>query len=132
MEKTDTTFEGVDENMELDTQEQRELTEFETVKQGKANADEIEFDKIQMKDLMKGKSKKQEYRKIPVPRHRFTPLKTNWESILKTLVQHMKLQVRMNTKRRAVELRTSEATQDVGAIQKGADFLKAFMLGFEI
>lgn len=38
----------------------------------------------------------------------------------------------MNTKRRTVELRTSKATEDVGAIQKGADFLKAFMLGFEM
>ena len=44
----------------------------------------------------------------------------------------MKLQVRMNTKRRAVELRTSDKTEDVSAIQKAADFLKAFMLGFEI
>ena len=44
----------------------------------------------------------------------------------------MKIQVRMNTKRRAVELRSSELTEDIGAIQKAADFLKAFMLGFEI
>ena len=51
-----------------------------------------------------------------MPRHRFTPLKQEWESILKTLVEHMKLQVRMNTKRRAVELRTSKHTEDIGAI----------------
>jgi RNA-binding protein PNO1 len=38
----------------------------------------------------------------------------------------------MNTKRRAVELRTSNLTEDIGAIQKAADFLKAYMLGFEI
>merc|ERR1719469_780750 len=38
----------------------------------------------------------------------------------------------MNTKRRAVELKTSSATQDVGAIQKGTDFLKCFMLGFDL
>lgn len=60
------------------------------------------------------------------------PLKSNWDSILKTLVEHMKLQVRMNTKRRAVEIRTGPLTEDIGAIQKAADFLKAFMLGFEI
>ena len=76
--------------------------------------------------------KKTEYRRIPVPRHRFTPLKQEWESILKTLVEHMKLQVRMNTKRRAVELKTSKHTEDIGAIQKGADFLKCFMLGFDL
>ena len=38
----------------------------------------------------------------------------------------------MNVKRHAVELRTSKATVDVGAIQKGADFLKCFMLGFDL
>ena len=38
----------------------------------------------------------------------------------------------MNTKRRAVELKTSKATADIGAIQKGADFLKCFMLGFDL
>ena len=75
---------------------------------------------------------KTQYRRVPVPRHRMTPLKQSWDSILKTLVEHMKLQVRMNTKRRAVELRTSKATQDIGAIQKGADFLKCFMLGFDL
>ena len=67
-----------------------------------------------------------------MPRHRFAPLKTHWDSILKTLVEHMKLQVRMNTKRRAIEMRTSPETEDIGAIQKAADFLKAFMLGFEL
>jgi RNA-binding protein PNO1 len=38
----------------------------------------------------------------------------------------------MNTKRRCVEMRTSKTTEDIGAIQKGADFLKAFMLGFDL
>ena len=44
----------------------------------------------------------------------------------------MKLQVRMNVKRRAVELKSSKHTSDVSAIQKGADFMKCFMLGFEL
>ena len=118
-------FKGVDEEMELDKDEVKILTEFETVnKEGK----DIEFDKIQIKDL----GLKVEHRRVPVPRHRFAPLKQNWDSILKTLVEHMKLQVRMNTKRRSVELRTSDKTEDIGAIQKAADFMKAFMLGFEI
>ena len=102
---------GVDENMELEEAEREELMRFETV-QTKKNDNEIEFDKIKIADL----GVKNEYRRIPVPRHRFTPLKQNWESILKTLVEHMKLQVRMNTKRRAVEIRTSKLTEDVGAI----------------
>jgi rRNA processing protein Krr1/Pno1 len=29
-------------------------------------------------------------------------------------------------------MKTSEFTEDIGAIQKGADFLQAFMMGFEL
>ena len=84
----------------------------ETIKQKDNENTAIEFDKIKVSDL----GVKDQYRKIPVPRHRFTPLKQNWDSILKTLVEHMKLQVRMNTKRRAVELKTSKHTTDISAI----------------
>ena len=38
----------------------------------------------------------------------------------------------MNLKNKSVELRTSEHTEHVSALQKSADFLKAFLLGFEI
>jgi len=61
-----------------------------------------------------------------------TPLKNNWLKIYTPLVQHMKLQVKMNIKKRAVELKTSKYTEDLGAIQKGHDFVKAFSLGFEV
>ena len=107
--------------MDLNEEEKNELMQFETLNQ------EIDLNK-DIKDVVK----KTEYRKVPVPRHRLTPLKGNWDSILKTLVDHMKLQVRMNTKRRAVEIRTSKFTEDQGAIQKASDFLKAYMLGFEL
>ena len=70
--------------MELDTEERKALTEFETVNQA---GKEIDFDKVQVKDL----GQKVEHRRVPVPRHRFAPLKQNWDSILKTLVEHMKL-----------------------------------------
>ncbi|KAJ5996537.1 hypothetical protein N7522_008197 [Penicillium canescens] len=73
-----------------------------------------------------------ETRKVPVPPHRMTPLKANWTKICPPIVEHLKLQVRMNIKSRAVELRTSKFTNDVGALQKGADFVKAFTLGFDI
>jgi RNA-binding protein PNO1 len=46
-------------------------------------------------------------RRIGVPPHRLTPLKENWEKIVKTIVDHLKLQIRMNTKRKAVELRVN-------------------------
>ncbi|MCJ1431791.1 pre-rRNA-processing protein pno1 [Xylographa pallens] len=72
-----------------------------------------------------------ETRKVPIPPHRMTPLKISWPKIYPPLVEHLKLQVRMNIKSRAVELRTSKHTTDSGALQKGEDFVKAFSLGFE-
>jgi len=75
---------------------------------------------------------KVEFRKVSVPTHRYTPLKENWLKIYTPIVNNMKLQIRMNTQSRHVELRTSEYTEDTGAIQKAADFIKAFMLGFEV
>ena len=40
--------------------------------------------------------------------------------------------MRFNTKTRSVEMKTSPHTKDTGALQKGADFVSAFMLGFEV
>ncbi|KAI8384474.1 pre-rRNA-processing protein PNO1 [Radiomyces spectabilis] len=71
-------------------------------------------------------------RKIPIPPHRMSPLKRHWLEIYSPLVEHMNLQVRMNVKTRTVELRTSPSTTDSGALQKGADFVRAFALGFEV
>lgn len=79
--------------------------------------------------LMDGKV---ESRKIPVPPHRYTPLKENWLKIFTPIVEHLKLQIRFNLTSRKVELRSSKDTQDIGAIQKGADFVQAFILGFEV
>lgn len=73
-----------------------------------------------------------EYRKIPIPPHRMAPLKANWIKIYTPLVENLKLQVRMNLKGRLVEIRTCPETSDLGFIQKGADFLKAFCLGFSL
>lgn len=76
---------------------------------------------------------KLESRKVPVPPHRMTPLRNNWTKIYPPLVDHLKLQVRMNLKTRSVELRTNpKHTTDPGALQKGADFIKAFTLGFDL
>ncbi|KAK2750252.1 pre-rRNA-processing protein pno1 [Onygenales sp. PD_40] len=73
-----------------------------------------------------------ETRKVPVPPHRMTPLKATWPKIYPPLVEHLKLQVRMNIKTRSVELRSSKHTTDTGALQKGEDFVKAFTLGFDV
>ncbi|KAG0365191.1 pre-rRNA-processing protein PNO1 [Gamsiella multidivaricata] len=71
-------------------------------------------------------------RKIAIPPHRMTPLKNEWMKIYSPLVDHLKLQVRMNVKSKSVEIRTSKHTDDTGALQKGADFIRAFALGFDI
>lgn len=73
-----------------------------------------------------------EMRRIPVPSHRYTPLKENWMKIFTPLVEHLQLQVRFNTRTRHVELKNSTKTVDKTHLQKGADFVKAFVLGFEV
>lgn len=73
-----------------------------------------------------------EARKVLIPPHRLSPLKSNWPKIYPPLVEHLKLQVRMNVSARAVEMRTSKYTVDSGALQKGEDFVRAFCLGFDL
>ena len=72
-------------------------------------------------------------RKIPIPPHRFAPLKTAWPQIYPPIVEHLHLDVKMHLspKSRAVEIRTNKHTTDTGALQKGEDFIKAFTLGFD-
>jgi RNA-binding protein PNO1 len=73
-----------------------------------------------------------ETRKVLIPPHRFTPLKASWPKLYPPLVNHLKLQVRMNVKSRCVELRTSKHTTDNGALQKGEDYVRGFALGFDL
>lgn len=95
---------------------------------------------------------KGESRRVPIPPHRMSPLKKDWINIFGPLTELLGLQVRMNVQRRCVEMRvsldwtfrfghtnvkrhilqTSKHTKDIGAIQKGADFVKAFALGFDV
>jgi len=89
---------------------------------------QIDFEKATIENLVK----KDEKRRIPVPPHRLTPLRNNWEKIVTTVVENMKLQIRMNTKKKCIEIKASEYTEDKNSVQKCADFLKAFMLGFDL
>ncbi|KAH0830642.1 hypothetical protein J3R83DRAFT_2097 [Lanmaoa asiatica] len=75
---------------------------------------------------------KSETRRIPIPPHRMTPIKKDWVNIFSPLTEILGLQVRMNVQRRCVEIRTSRHTKDTGSIQKGADFVKAYALGFDV
>lgn len=99
------------------------------------NSDEISAEnmpKYPRISAIAAKGGKKEFRRIRCPQHRLTPLRDTWEQILTPLVEFLKLQVRFNTKTRSVEMKTSKHTIDTGALQKGADFVSAFMLGFEI
>jgi len=73
-----------------------------------------------------------ETRKIPIPPNRMSALKTNWTKIYPPLVEHCKLQVRMNIKDKRVELRSSKHTASNDSLQMGADFVSAFAMGFDI
>lgn len=75
---------------------------------------------------------KEEFRKVPVPPHRYTPLKENWMKIFTPIVEHLLLQVRFNLKTRNVEIKTCKETKDIGALTKATDFVKAFILGFQV
>ena len=47
------------------------------------------------------------------------------------VTEHMKVDMRMNLKTKKVELKSSKRTPDAAALQKCADFVQAFVLGFE-
>ncbi len=51
-----------------------------------------------------------ETRSVRVPPHRYTPLQEQWDTIVKPLVEHLKLMVRMNTKTRSVDLKVRKHT----------------------
>lgn len=44
----------------------------------------------------------------------------------------MKIQVKMNTKVKCVEMRSCENTEEVSALQKSEEFLRAYMCGFDL
>lgn len=67
-----------------------------------------------------------------MPQHRLTPLKDSWMDLYTPITEKMKLDMRMNLKTKKVEIKTTDKTEDSGALQRSADFVHAFLLGFEI
>lgn len=63
---------------------------------------------------------------------RYTALKENWLKIFSPIVEHLQLQIRFNMRINQVEIRISPETPDIANLQKAADFVKAFLYGFEI
>uniref|UniRef100_A0A0G4FPY0 K Homology domain-containing protein n=1 Tax=Chromera velia CCMP2878 TaxID=1169474 RepID=A0A0G4FPY0_9ALVE len=126
------------ETVALEKDEEIEIEASQDQKEGEEDGGEgeVSFPAVMIQEHLKARGFSKDYklrmRRIAVPSHRYTPLKKHWLEILQPLVEHMKLQVRMNTKRRGVEIRTSPETKDISALQKAADFVRAFMLGFEV
>ncbi|OMH80020.1 RNA-binding protein pno1 [Zancudomyces culisetae] len=75
---------------------------------------------------------KEQFRRVRIPPNRLSPLKQNWLKIYTPIVEQLKLQIRMNLKSKMVEIRTCNETQDSAAVQKAADFVRAFSLGFSV
>ena len=73
-----------------------------------------------------------EIRKVRIPPYQMSRLKASWPKIYPPLVEHLKLQIRVNLKNKIVEMRSSKHTTDSGALQKGEDFVRAFCLGFDV
>uniref|UniRef100_A0A6M2CS82 Putative rna-binding protein pno1 n=1 Tax=Rhipicephalus microplus TaxID=6941 RepID=A0A6M2CS82_RHIMP len=75
---------------------------------------------------------KTEIRKIPIPAHRRRPLHDNWGKILTPIVEHLYLQIRWKKDTHCVEIRTCKETKEPSALQKAADFVRAFAMGFDV
>ncbi|XP_078086517.1 RNA-binding protein PNO1 [Mustelus asterias] len=88
-----------------------------------------EFPAVSGQQLLDGKH---EFRIVAVPAHRYTPLKENWLKIFTPIVEHLQLQVRFNLKTRNVEIKTCKDTHDISSLTKAEDFVKAFVLGFQV
>jgi len=129
-------FEYFDMNQEIyfimataDRKRKRETNEGENDTMETEHNTSAQFPQInpsQLKDQADG------FRKVSIPAHRYTPLKEQWMKIYSPIVEYLHLQIRFNLRSRCVEIKTSDQTEDIQALQKAADFIKAFALGFEI
>lgn len=52
--------------------------------------------------------------------------------IFTPVVDQLLLQIRYNVRSKQVEIRLGPETKDPSNLQKGADFVRAFVLGFEV
>jgi len=62
---------------------------------GPAAVEKPRFDALMPSEMSGGKP---QFRKVPVPQHRFAPLKRCWMEIYTPVYEHMKVDIRMNIK----------------------------------
>ncbi|KAA3681387.1 RNA-binding protein PNO1 [Paragonimus westermani] len=74
-----------------------------------------------------------EVRTLIVPTTRRTPLRSIWSSMVEVLTKQLKLMVCLSTRTKAwrIFLKTSPETKDPIHLQKGYDFVHAFLKGFK-
>ncbi|UYV78753.1 PNO1 [Cordylochernes scorpioides] len=73
-----------------------------------------------------------EQRVIRVPPNRYTALKNNWIKLTAPIKDILRLDIKFNTASRQVEIRNSRLTENPTYLQKAADFVQAFIYGFEV
>ncbi|KAH7726398.1 RNA-binding protein pno1 [Aphelenchoides avenae] len=107
----------------------KELKPIKEVKRKRKTDEPIEG----MEDAFELKKQKAgEVRKVPVPPHRYGPLRENWVKIMTPIVKQLHLQIRFNLKTRNVEIRSPDENASKTNLQKAADFVRAFILGFDV
>lgn len=72
-----------------------------------------------------------QYRSILIPSHKIHQLKREWLKIYTPIVQLGKLQIRFNHKSKHVELRSCQATADLGFLERSITYIQAFLDGFK-
>lgn len=80
------------------------------------NDESVEQPTFPQLNAMADRGGKVEYRRVRCPKHRYTPLRNDWEQILMPLVQFLKLQVRIHSKG---EIFHSFDKQLIYSLQKG-------------
>ncbi|XP_061141201.1 RNA-binding protein PNO1 [Syngnathus typhle] len=126
VEKQDDTDSFIKVKSKKSQKRKREAADMDT--EGPAASKRPQFPPISQ-DKLRGAD---QMRKVAVPAHRYTPLKENWLKIFTPIVENLQLQVRFNLKSRNVEIKTCKETQDIASLTKAADFVKAFILGFQV
>nr|QBH72710.1 hypothetical protein [Isotomurus palustris] len=107
-----------------------------TTSEGKRGKKRGGDERMEVEELPAKKALRAEMRKVPVPPHRYTPLKESWMKIFTPIVEHLSLQVRFNLKSRNVEIREGVCLDGKPTnpeyLQKAEDFVRAFICGFEV
>lgn len=105
----------------------------------KNNIDKDNMKKVQNKWIGKKNNKNKnslefvnsrEMRVITIPPQKRSTTMKNWMELIKPIVTNLKLEIRMNKDK--IEMRTCKLTEDKNNLQKGSDYIKAYLLGFSM